>query len=40
MSRAVKAVVVVWVVSILFSLPWIFYNKVGRLVVLFNVDMH
>ena len=32
MGRAIRVIAVVWISSVSFSIPWIFYNKVGRLI--------
>ena len=32
MVRAIRVIAVVWISSVSFSIPWIFYNKVGRLI--------
>eukprot|EP00094_Tigriopus_californicus_P002588 TCALIF_02500-PA protein Name:"Similar to CapaR Neuropeptides capa receptor (Drosophila melanogaster)" AED:0.38 eAED:0.38 QI:0/0.5/0.2/0.6/0.5/0.6/5/0/278 len=31
MTRAIRAVFVIWTASVLFSIPWLFYNKVNYL---------
>ena len=36
MTRAVRTVFVIWIVSVVFSLPWIFYNKVNAVAAVIN----
>ena len=40
MSRAVRALFFIWFTSIAFSLPWIFYNKVRKYIVMENLPGH